>query len=161
MPKKQYRVQLTEAQRETLQELTGGGSIKVRTYKRARILLLADEAAPSGSQKDQEIATRVGVSLPTIYRVRRRFVEEGLESALTEKPRPGAPPKFSGQEKAEITALACSEPPEGHSRWSLRLLADKLVELELIDSISHVSVEQVLKKTNLSLTSRGSGASES
>ena len=151
MPKK-YRIKLKQAERETLQELTRSGTIKVRTYKRARILLLADEARKGSSKSDEQIAEQVSVSLPTIYRVRRRFVEEGLEAALTEKPRPGAPAKFSGKQKVEITALACSDPPEGHARWSLRLLADKLVEMEIVDSISYDTVDKVLKKTNLSLT---------
>ena len=161
MPKKEYRVKLTKAQREMLQALTGSGTIKVRQYKRARVLLLADEGHPDGARTDAEIAERVDISMVTVHRIRRRFVQEGLEAALNEKPRSGAPPKFSGQERAKITALACSEPPEGHKGWTLRLLADKLVELEIVDSISHVTVKQVLKKTSLSLTSDESGALES
>ena len=160
MPKK-YRVKLTEVQRETLQELTSSGTIKVRKYKRARVLLLADEACQNGPKTDETIAEQVDISLATIHRIRRRFVEEGLEAALNEKARPGAPPKFSGQERAEITALACSKPPEGYGRWTLRLLADKLVELELLDDISYDTVDRVLKKTNLSLTCDDSGASQS
>lgn len=151
MPKK-YRIRLSPAQREKLEELTRSGTIKVRKYKRARVLLLADEAHPEGNQLDEAISTRVDISLPTIGRIRRRFVEEGLEAALEEKPRPGKPKTFSGQQRAQITALACSEPPEGYARWSLRLLADKLVELELVDSISHVTVQEVLKKTNSNRT---------
>lgn len=159
--KKKYRIKLTQAQREALQELTNGGSIKVRKYKRARVLLVANEETKGVAKTDEEIAEQVAVSPATVYRVRRQFVEEGLEAALEEKPRPGAPPKFSGKDRAEITALACSEPPKGHDRWTLRLLADKLVELDILDDISHDTVDRVLKKTNLSLTSRGSGASES
>lgn len=158
MPKKKYRVKLPEEQREILQELTSSGTIKVRVYKRARVLLLADETRQGGSKTDAEIAEQVAISSATVQRVRRRFVEEGLKVALTEKSRSGAPPKLSGRQRAEITALACSEPPEGRARWSLRLLADKLVELEIVDSISHVSVKQVLKKTNFSLTSNDNGA---
>lgn len=161
MPKKEYRVKLTKAQRETLQALTGSGTIKVRKFKRARALLLADEAHANGAKTDAEIAEQVDIAMVTVHRIRRRFVEEGLEAALNEKPRPGAPPKFTGQERAEMTALACSEPPEGHARWTLRLLADKLVELEIVDSVSHMTVKQVLKKTNLSLTSDDNGALES
>jgi transposase len=159
--KKKYRIKLTQAQREALQELTNGGSIKVRKYKRARVLLLANEETEGVAKTDEEIAEQVAVSPATVYRIRRQFVEEGLKAALEEKPRPGAPPKFSGKDRAEITALACSEPPKGHDRWTLRLLADKLVELDILDDISHDTVDRVLKKTNLSLTSRGSGASES
>jgi transposase len=160
MPKK-YRVKLTKAQRETLQELVSSGSIKVRKYKRARVLLLADEARRNGAKTDETIAEQADISLATIHRIRRRFVEEGLKAALNEKARPGAPPKFSGQERAEVTALACSEPPEGYGRWTLRLLADKLIELEILDNISYDTVDRVLKKTNLSLTSGDSGALES
>jgi transposase len=160
MPKK-YRVRLSQAQREILQELTSSGTIKVRVYKRARVLLLADEGHPDGSKSDKQIATHVDISIPTIQRVRRRFVEEGLAAALNEKSRPGARPKFRGRQRAAVTALACSEPPEGHARWSLRLLADKLVELEHVDSISHKTVGEILKKTNLSLTSKDNGASVS
>ena len=108
--------------------------------------MLADETRQGGSKTDAEIAEQVAISRATVQRVRRRFVEEGLEAALTEKLRSGAPPKLSGRQRAEITALACSEPPEGRPRWSLRLLADKLVELGMVDRISHVSVQQVLKK---------------
>jgi transposase len=160
MPKK-YQVKLTAAQRETLQELTSSGTIKVRKYKRARVLLLADKACRKAAKTDETIAEQVDISLSTIHRIRRRFVEEGLEAALNEKARPGAPPKFSGQERAEVTALACSEPPEGYGRWTLRLLAEKLVELEILDNISYDTVDRVLKKTNFSLTCDDSGASES
>ena len=151
MPKK-YRVKLSKVQREQLQELTSSGTIKVRKYRRARVLLLANEAHREGCKTDAEIVERVGISTPTIQRIRQRFVEEGLEAALNEKPRPGKPETFSGQQRAEITALACSDPPVGYERWSLRLLARKLVELEMVDSISHVTVREVLKKTNSSLT---------
>ena len=151
MPKK-YRVELTQTQREQLETLTSSGTIKVRKYKRARVLLLTDEAHKEGRKSDEEIKERVNISLPTIQRIRRRFAEEGLEAALNERPRPGKPKTFSGEQRAQITALACSEPPEGYARWSLRLLADKLVELELVDSISHVTVQEVLKKTNSNRT---------
>jgi len=151
MPSKKYRVELSQEQREKLQKLTRCGTIKVRMYKRAQVLLLADETQAEGAKSDSKIAEQVGVSLPTVHRVRRRFVEEGLEAAITEKPRPGAPSKFNGKHRAEITALACSDPPEGRARWSLRLLADKLVELEIVESISHDTVDRVLKKTNSSL----------
>lgn len=160
MPKK-YRVKLSKVQREKLQELTSRGTMKVRKYKRARVLLLADEAHKEGCKSDKEVAERVDISVSTIQRIRRRFVEEGLESAISEKPRPGRSRTFTGQQRAQITALACSEPPEGHARWSLRLLANKLVELEIVDSISHVTVQEVLKKTNFSPTSNVSGASAS
>jgi transposase len=159
--KKEYPVALTPKQRKRLEKLTRGGEIKVRKYKRARILLLADENHPKGGKTDAAIAEQVGVAPATVLRIRKRFVQEGLAAALEEKPRSGAPSKFSGQEMAAVTALACSDPPEGHARWSLRLLADRLVELELVESISHDTVDRILKKTNCSLTASDSGASES
>lgn len=151
MPKK-YRVKLSKKERSELKTLTDRGTIKVRRYKRARVLLLADERHPKGGKNDEQIATKVEVSTATVQRLRQQFVQEGLQAALNEKARPGAPPKLTGQDKAQITALACSEPPEGYARWSLRLLAGKLVELELVESISHKTVREVLKKTTLSLT---------
>ncbi len=144
MPKK-YRVKLSQAQREELQRLTRSGTIKVRKYKRARALLLADEAHKDGRKSDEQIAQLVDVSAATVQRVRRRFVQEGLEAAISEKPRPGKPRTFGGQQRAQITALACSDPPEGYGRWSLRLLAHKLVELGIVESISRDTVAQVLE----------------
>lgn len=159
MPKK-YRVKLSKEQRELLEELTSQGTMKVRAYKRARILLLADEAQRVRRKTDEQIAAQVNTSTATVQRVRQRFVESGLEGALTEKPRSGAPPKITSRQRAQITSLACSDPPEGSARWSLRLLATKLVELELVDQISHDSVNRILKKMNLSLTSNDNGASD-
>ena len=161
MPAKKYRVTLSKEQREELEDLTRRGTVSVRKYKRVRVLLLADESNKQGAKKDEEIAELVNTSVSTSHRVRRRFVEEGLEAALTEKPRPGKPRTFSGRDRAAVTALASSEPPEGQARWSLRLLADKLVELEIVDDISHQTVRDILKKTNSSLTSNDSGVSES
>jgi transposase len=159
MPKK-YRVKLSKEQRELLEELTSQGTMKVRAYKRARILLLADESQYGPGKTDEQIAEQVNTSPGTAQRVRQRFVQSGLEGALTEKPRSGAPPKITSRQRAQITSLACSEPPEGYARWSLRLLATKLVELELVDQISHDSVDRVLKKTNLSLISNDNGVSD-
>lgn len=159
MPKK-YRIKLSQEQRDLLEELTSKGTMKVRAYKRAQILLLADETRFGGGKSDEQIAEQVKTSSATVQRVRQRFVESGLPGALTEKPRSGAPPKITSRQRAQITSLACSDPPEGYARWSLRLLATKLVELELIDQISHDSVDRVLKKMNLSLISNDNGVSE-
>ena len=148
MSAKKYRVKLTNKERKYLKKQTTTGKESARKLNRARILLLSDEAKLGAAKADSEIAKILGISSATVARVRQRFHEEGIKAALNEKPRPGAPPKISGKARAEITALACSEPPEGHGRWSLRLLADKLVELELIDSISYKTVGEVLKKTN-------------
>jgi transposase len=161
MSAKKYRVKLSQEQREKLEELTRRGTVSVRTYKRARVLLLADENSECAGKKDAEIAELVDTSLSSVNRVRRRFVEEGLEAAVRDKPRSGKPRTFSGRDRAAVTALASSAPPEGRARWSLRLLADKLVELEIVDSISHQTVGDILKKTSLSLTSKDNGVSES
>jgi transposase len=150
--KKKYRVKLSTVQRELLKELISSGTIKVRAYKRARVLLLSDENGTGRAKPGSQIAEEVDLSLATVQRVRRQFVEQGLEAALSEKARAGAPRKFTERDRAKITALACAKPPQGHARWTLRLLAEKMVELELIESISRDTVDKVLKKTNFSLT---------
>lgn len=141
--KKQYKVELSQEERSQLNRLTTQGTEKVRKVKRAKILLLADEG-----KKDQEIAERVEVSVGTVERIRKRYAQAGLEGAVNEKPRSGRPIGISAQTRAKVTALACTKAPEGRSKWTLRLLADKVVELEYIDSISYQSVRNILKKTN-------------
>jgi len=147
-----YHIHLSKENRQELEMLIRSGESSARTQTRARILLLTDE-----SQKKQkgteEIASALMCSLPTITNIRKKFVEGGLEHALYDKPRPGAIPKITGEIEAQLTLLACSAPPEGRSRWTLQLLADKLVELKLVDSISDVAVMHRLKKMNLSLGS--------
>lgn len=140
---KKYVIKLKNEERRKLSELTRKGSEKARKLKRCQILLLSDEG-----KSDVEIAQVLKVSTGTVGNVRRRYVTDGLESALNENRRPGAPKKYKGLENAKITALACSAPPEGHSRWTLRLLADKAVALELVNEISYMSVDRILKKTN-------------
>ncbi len=142
--KKQYVIKLKNAERGKINELTRKGTEKARKLKRCQILLLSDEG-----KVDAEIAKVLKVSVGTVANIRRRYVNDGLESALNEKRRPGAPKKFQGRQKAKITALACTKPPEGHSQWSLRLLADKAVELEFVNNISHTEVYRILKKTKL------------
>lgn len=142
--KKLYNVKLNNKQRRQLKTLLSKGKHSARELIRARILLLADIG-----YGDEEIANTIDISISTVQRVRQRFFEEGLEKALKEKPRSGQPPKFTGKQKAKITAIACSTPPEGHSRWSLRLLADRIVELDIVDSISYRTVGNILKKNEL------------
>ena len=158
MSAKTYRVELSSKQRKKLKALSSRGKVSARKLNRARILLLADENRPKGAMTDAQIEEILNVSLSTIGRVRRQFVADGLEGALNEEPRPGRPIKFTGEQKAKVTALACSTPPQGHSQWSLRLMADRLVELEFVDSITHTSVANILKKTNFPHTSKGNGA---
>ena len=145
---KKYRIKLSASERSTLERLTSGGVSSIRRYKRARVLLLADEANGQQALRDEEGARVADVSVGTVERLRRRFVEEGLEAALSEKPRPGRPKTFSGSQRVQITALACSTPPQGRNRWTLRLLAGKLVALEFVARISHTPVRRGLKKTN-------------
>lgn len=142
MARKIYIVSLDEEERQELQDLTRKGEIKARKMKRAMILLKADEGLT-----DPEIMAAVDVSRPTVERIRKRFVEGGLEKALHEDPRPGQKRKLDGRGEAILIATACSEAPEGHDHWTLRLLGHKLVELGVVNSISHETVRQTLKKT--------------
>jgi transposase len=137
-----YVVNLKDEDREELNQYLRRGKSSARSQTRARILLLADEG-----RSDAEIVDALDVSKTTICRIRKRYCDLGLEFALNEKPRSGAPPKIDGRVEAELTLLACSDPPDGRSKWTLRLLADKLVELEVVDTISHMSVQRLLKKT--------------
>lgn len=141
------RVKLKPKERKELKQLVNKGTEKARKITRCRILLLADEG-----KNDTQIIEALRIARNTIRTVRSRYVQEGLEAAINEQPRSGAPKKFTGRQKAKITAIACSEPPEGRSRWTLRLIADKVVELKIVDNISHQTVKRVLKKTNLSRT---------
>ena len=157
MSTKKHQTKLTDEQRKKLKKLTTSGIASARKINRARILLLCDEDNPNGSRSDKEIAEILNISRATVVRIGQRFVEQGLEEALGEKPRSGKPQQLSGKQKAQVTALACSKPPTGYARWTLRLLAAKLVELEMIEAISHKTVGEILKKTNSSLICTGNG----
>jgi transposase len=136
-------IQLSTEERSSLKTLFSGGNDSNRQQNRARILDLL-----ARNTKASEIAALLGCSPTTVYNIKHRYQAEGLEAALTEKSRSGKPPRITGEEKARITALACSDAPEGYARWTLRLLADKSVELGFIDSISHNQVGEILKKTS-------------
>lgn len=149
MPAKKYKVTLTESERSELGALISKGKSAARKLAHARILLACDEGTDTDRRppSDTEVAAAVHVSRPTVERVRKAFVEEGLERALNAKrPRRTRPPAFDGESEAKLIALACSPPPQGRARWTLKLLADRLVELEVFESISHETVRQVLKK---------------
>ena len=148
MPTYKYQVALSPAQRKELKTLCGRGTISARKLARARILLLADQNRPHGAMEDHQIHEALDVSQSTVSRVRKKFATGGLDAALEELSRCGRPLTFDGYQRAQITALACSDPPEGHSQWSLRLLADQLVELDVVEAISHETVGVILKKTN-------------
>jgi transposase len=147
-----YHVHLSKEDRQALESLIRSGESSARTQTRARILLLSDEHQKK-KKGTKEIASALLCSLPTITNIRKKFVEGGVENALYDKARPGAMPKITGEIEAQLTMLACSAPPEGRVRWTLQMLADKLVELKLVDSISDVAVMHRLKKMNLSLGS--------
>lgn len=147
---KQQHIYLQENERTALEQLIKSGTHSARVIARARTLLLLDRS--QGKQrKIREVVEAAMVSQGTVANVKKRYLEGGLGKALYEKPRPGAKPKIDGQVEAHLIALVCSDPPEDHERWTLRLLAEKLVALELVDSISHVAVGEALKKMNLSL----------
>ena len=143
MPKKKYIITLSAEERGQLLEMTSKGELKARKFKRAMILLKADEGL-----SDPQIMAAVNVSRPTVERIRKRYVLGGLEKGLNEDLRPGQKRKLDGRAEARLIAVACTKPPAGHGHWALRLLADKLVELEIVESISHETVRQTLKKTS-------------
>lgn len=144
---KHVTVQLSAEQRAQLEHMLRSGHQLARTLTKARILLLTDRNQPR-PRIDADIATILQVSRPTIIRTRRRFVLESMEAALYDKPRPGATPKITGEVEAHLTLLACSRPANGKQHWTLQMLADKLIELGHVDSISDVAVMHCLKKTN-------------
>lgn len=146
MANKIYVVDLTEEERTFLLDFINRGTQSARKLRRARTLLLADEG-----KTDREIAEALHTSTPTVQRTRRRFVEGGLARALNEDPRPGAGKKLDAKGEAVLETLARSEPPAGRKRWTLQLLADRLVELKVVDSISDETVRRELKKSGLSL----------
>jgi transposase len=143
--KKVYVVDLTKEEKSELLKLVGKGEARARKMNRAHILLLAEEG-----RTDKDIAKALHTSPSTVERTRRRLVEGGLEHALNESPRPGGKRKLDGHQEAHLIALACSDPPEGKKRWSMRMLANRLVELKVVDAISDETVRRTLKKGTLS-----------
>ena len=154
MPKSKNHVRLTVADRKALQEIVTKGSTTARTIMHANVLLAADEGSAKGRTSEAQIARLLHVSRQTVHSIRQQYSEHGLSSAVHRKKRetPPIPAKITGDVEARIIALSCSEPPQGRSRWTLRLLADKAVELEYIESISYVAVGNVLKKTSSNRT---------
>lgn len=143
---KRYRITLSDHQRTYLRSLTKTGNTSAREVYRARALLYADEG-----RKVSEIAQLLDISEVTVCAIKRHFVTEGINRALKDNPRSGKPSKVSHQAEAHLLALACSDAPEGRQRWTLQLLADKLVELKLVESISYEAVRTILKKARLNL----------
>jgi transposase len=149
MPAKRYVVTLTSAERKQLEALVRSGRRSARCITRARILLLTDQGDEGRGWEDRRVAEALGCGHRTVERIRERFVTDGLDAALTHK-RPVDPPRepvLDGAAEARLIALACSATPDGRKAWTLRMLADKLVELEVVETISHETVRRTLKKT--------------
>jgi len=156
-----YRVTLNQEERKELETLTRRGKTHARRFTHARALLLCDAGDNGPAWKVEDVAEALGITSRTIEKLKKRFVEDGLDAALDRKPRE-KPPRdviFDGAFEARLIALACSDAPEGRTRWTVRLLADKAVELNFAETVSHMTVQRVLKKTNLSLTAASTGKS--
>lgn len=158
---KKYTIMLTEEERKNLSDLASKGTQKSQKVLNALILLDCDEGEyQTEHSTNEEIARVLHISMRKIDRVKKRFVEEGLDGALNKKTGSRIyPKKTDGDFEAHLIALSCSKPPEGFARWSLRLLADKVVELNYVDSISHETVRRVLKKRNQAMATQGMGYS--
>ncbi len=144
-----YIVKLDGEQRGGLEQLIRSGQASARKLMHARILLKADSGEHGPNWSDTRISEALEVSVPTIWRVRRRFVEQGIDDALNRRPQPERPSKriFDGEKEAHLIALTCGEKPEGEGRWSLRLLAERLVKVGEVEQVSYETVRQVLKKS--------------
>ncbi len=155
---KKYRVTLTADERERLQAMIAAGKAAAKSLAHARILLKADQADGGPAWSDRRIAEALEVSIATVERARQRLVEQGLDAALRrkEQDRPSREPTIDGRAEARLVALACSAPPDGRKGWTLRLLADRLVELEVVESVGREAVRQALKKIR---SSRGCASS--
>ena len=150
MPKKKYIVDLTESERADLEQLSNKGKIAAYKMNHARILLLADINRKQGGWTDLKISDALNIALATIERVRKRFVEEGIESALNRREQKNRRRKIiDGEKEAYLVAIACSETPTGHARWTVQMLADKMVELKYVKKVSKETIRQTLKKNEL------------
>jgi transposase len=158
---KKYVVRLSEDERHQLNEMIRKGKSSAQRLTKARILLKADVSEAGEGWSDSRIMEALETSATTVYRTRQQLVEEGFEAVLSRKQRtrPPVPPIFDGEKEAQLIALACSQPPKGRARWTLRLLEDKVVELNIVDRASDSTICRVLKKTRSSLISRNSGSS--
>lgn len=156
-----YRVTLTQEEREELETLTKRGKTHAKRFVQARALLLCDAGDNGPAWKVEDVAEALGITSRTIEHLKKRFVESGLEAAMERKSRDKPPRdiKFDGAFEARLIALACTDAPEGRTRWTVRLLADKAVELNFAESVSPMTVQRTLKKTNLSLISANTGKS--
>jgi transposase len=145
---KKYRVTLTDEEREDLEQMLRKGKAAARKLSRARILLKVDAAPGGPAWTDEQVCRAIDISPVTVYRVRQDFVEHGLQAVFTPRPRGHRHRKLDGDQEAHLIALACSTPPPGRRRWTLRLLTERFVELEKLEGLSHETVRQTLKKTS-------------
>lgn len=151
MPAKIYRVTLTTEERAELKALVSKGTGNARRIRRANMLLLADENRPDGAWRDADIAQALGAHVRTVERTREKCVEEGLEAALNHtRPKKTRSRVLDGAAEARLAQLACSKAPDGHESWTMQMLADKLIELEVVETVSRETVRTTLKKMNLS-----------
>ena len=154
----QIPLYLTPEQRSELEAFIKSGNAPARVQTRARILLLTDRSTGQG-RTDPEVAEALLCSPTTVANIRKRCLQEGLQAALVEKPRPGRAPKLTGEMEAQLSVIACSDPPEGHARWTVRLLSARLIELGFLDQIDHTTIWERLKKINSSPGKSNAGAS--
>jgi putative transposase len=147
MPRPKQTIQLSDDELRSLTTLLSSGTTNARTQTRARVLDLLHR-----NYERKEIAALLRAAVSTVSNIKRRYLTAGFQAALYDKPRSGKPPQISGEERAAITALACSQAPAGHARWTLRLLADKAVESNLCESVSYKTVGEILKKTSFNRT---------
>ena len=142
MPRKRQIIQLPKQEKSSLTMILSRGKSSAREQTRARVLDLLERR-----EHPERIAEILQIGIATVYNIQKRYLSEGFEAALYDKPRTGKPPSIKAEEKARITALACSEPPSGYADWTLRLLADKAVEMGFVKQVSHTEVGRILKKT--------------
>ena len=154
MPRKRQIIQLSKSEQSSLTKILSRGKSSAHEQRRARVLDLLNRG-----EHPKQLAEVLQVGIATVYNIQKRYLEEGFRSAVTDKPRSGKPPTIKPEAKAKITALACSDAPVGHARWTLRLLADKAIEQAFVETISHMEVGRILKKTRFPRTNKNNGAS--
>ncbi len=154
MPRKRQIIQLSKSEESSLTKILSRGKSSAHEQRRARVLDLLNRG-----EHPKQLAEVLQVGIATVYNIQKRYLEEGFRSALTDKPRSGKPPVIKPEAKAKITALACSQAPVGHARWTLRLLADKAVEQAFVETISHMEVGRILKKIRFPRTNKNNGVS--
>ncbi len=152
MPRKRQIIQLSKSEESSLTKILSRGKSSAHEQRRARVLDLLNRG-----EHPKQLAEVLQVGIATVYNIQKRYLEEGFRSALTDKPRSGKPPVIKPEAKAKITALACSQAPVGHARWTLRLLADKAVEQAFVETISHMEVGRILKKIRFPRTNKNNG----